>query len=140
MKSSRVFRGVRVFSFSLFGCTLCLFSVGAAHLGLNGVVLFQRKAERDPRITGQIMFSICCFQDNETEMFCRFSLSVVLETTDRKHDLPGDSWVPLRFFSGKEQTPLSPRCAATTEKRQSVQPKSEKKKTRTPQKTRGAYK
>ena len=55
-------------------------------------------------------------------------------------DLPGDSWVPLRFFSGKEQTPLSPRCAATTEKRQSVQPKSEKKKTRTPQKTRDAYK
>ena len=31
---------MRVFFFSLFSCTFCLFSVEAAHLGLNGVVLF----------------------------------------------------------------------------------------------------
>ena len=34
-------------------------------LGSMALFFSREKAERDPRITGQIMFSICCFQDNE---------------------------------------------------------------------------
>ena len=40
---------MRVFFFSLFSCTFCLFSIEAAHLGLNGVVLFQRKSGAGPK-------------------------------------------------------------------------------------------
>ena len=37
---------------------------------------------------------------------------VVLETTDRKHDLPGDSWVPLRFSLEKNNANEPKMCSS----------------------------
>ena len=62
------------FRFSLINCELAVMSVRFFSFQLQlhtmwliGVVLFQRKTERwNRKVTGQITFSICCFQTSKT--------------------------------------------------------------------------